>query len=115
MASQHESGTTNLSGSLDTETTLNTTDPETTAGIFQLLVDAGNLANGETLILRIYDKTTGSGDSQLKIWEATYQHALGEPLIASPAIILLHGWKMTIEQSGGTGRSYDWSIRDAAS
>lgn len=115
MATPHEEGTVNLSGSLDTETTLNTTNPETTDGVFQFWVDLSNMAAGDVTIIRVYEKVKSAGTARVcesavingatigtnnKIWE-------------SRALMLLYGWKFTIEQTDGSGRSYDWGIRKA--
>jgi hypothetical protein len=108
--SEHETGS--QTATLDTEHTLNTTSPETTDGAFQLVVDVALLVNDETLTLKIKEKAR-SGDTQRLLWSATYKHIQARPLVASPPIILLHGWDMTLEQNGGTGRAFPWSIRKA--
>ncbi|MDH5452679.1 MAG: hypothetical protein OEX14_04925, partial [Paracoccaceae bacterium] len=66
----------NTSGSqtatLTTEHTLATVS---TAGTFQLAVDAANLVNGETVTLRIYGKAR-STDTERLMWEASFSHGL---------------------------------------
>lgn len=107
---EHETGS--QTATLDTEHTLNTTTPETTDGAFQLFVDTALLVNAETLTLRIKEKCR-TGDTQRLAWSATYKHIQSNPLAVSPPLILLHGWDMTLEQNGGTGRAFPWSIRNA--
>ena len=110
MATEHEAGS--QTAVIDTEHVLNTTSPETTDGAFQLFVDVANMVNGDTLTLRIKEKAR-SGDTQRTLWTASYRHTQARKLTASPPIILLHGWAMTLEQTAGTGRAFPWSIRKA--
>jgi hypothetical protein len=110
MASQHASGT--QSATLDTEHTLGT-DPDTTTGAFQLMVDTVNMARGDRTVLRLYEKCTGTGDTQRKLLEVVLTHEQPDAMFVSPVVMLLHGWKMTLEQTDGTGRSYQWSQRKA--
>ena len=110
MATEHVAGS--QTAVISTEHVLNTTTPETTDGAFQLVVDVANMVNGDTLTLRIKEKAR-SGDTQRTLWTASYRNAQARPLTASPPIILLHGWDMTLEQTAGTGRAFPWSIRKA--
>lgn len=110
--SEHESGS--QTATLDTEHTLNTTTPNTTDGIYQLVVDVNAVAAGDVVIFRIKEKCR-SGDTQRLAWEG----AVGptpptQKLWVSPTLILLHGWDMTLEQTDGTGRAFPWSIRKVA-
>lgn len=110
MATQHASGT--QAATVTTEHTLGT-DPDLTAGVFQLAVDLTNMVRGDALELRVYDKMTGTGDSQvvLKLWHFVgEQNDLGWE---SEAFILIHGWKMTLKQTTGTSRNFKWSQRKA--
>lgn len=108
---EHESNT--ASPSLDTETTLNSTTPETTVGVFQLVVDVSAMAAGDVTIIRIKEKAT-SGGTQHKCDQYTIVGAQSKPLWISPSYMFLHGWDFTLEQTDGTARSYPWSIRKAA-
>lgn len=106
---EKESGS--QTATIDTEHTLNATTPETTDGVFQLFVDTNNMVKGDTLELRIKEKAR-SADTQRLVWIATLEGVQDEPLFASPALILLHGWDMTLKQTAGTGRAFPWSIRN---
>ncbi len=110
MATEYETGS--QTATISTEHVLNTTTPETTDGAFQLIVDVAAMVDGDVLTLRIYEKAR-TGDTQRLLWSASYIHAQARPLTASPPIILLHGWDMTLEQTAGTGRAFPWSIRQA--
>jgi hypothetical protein len=107
---QHASGT--QAATISTEHFLGT-DPETTAGAFQFIVDCTNMVRADSLEVRVYEKPTGSGDTAIlvKIWPINNEQA--EPLFVSPALMLLHGWRFSIKQTTGTGRSFKWSIRKA--
>lgn len=90
------------------------TDPDTTDGIFQFFVDVDLLTLGESLEIRLYEKCRAAGDTakQIHMWKLT--HDQSDPLWASPALVLLHGWRFSIKQIGGTGRAFPWSIRKVA-
>lgn len=109
--SEHVSGT--QAATVNTEHTLNTTTPETTDGVFQVVVDLAAMVNGDTVELRIKEKALAAGTQRLA-WYATYSHAQAAPLAVSPSLILLHGWDITLKQTAGTGRSFPWSIRKVA-
>lgn len=109
---QHNSGTTS-SLTLDTETFLGT-DPDTTAGAFQFCVEVVNMARADRLVIRIYEKATGSGDTARMILEAVLTNEQQEDVWISPCFLLLNGWRFSLEQTDGTGRTYKWSIRKAA-
>ena len=109
--SEHASGS--QTATLDTEHTLNSTSPETTDGVFQVVVDASAMVAGDITIIRIKEKAR-SADTQRLAYRATLSGAQTEPLWVSPSLILLHGWDVTLEQTDGTGRAYPWSIRKVA-
>lgn len=108
MPSQHASGT--QSATVGTEHFLGT-DPDTTAGVFQFVVELVNMVRGDTLEIRVYEKATGSGDTarQIQVWTITNEQI--DPLFMSPALILLHGWRFSIKQTTGTSRDFKWSVR----
>lgn len=92
---------------LTTEHTLATL---TSAGTYQLIVDADNLVNGETLVLKIKVKSF-TGQSSKLLWQAVFVHDLGgEPLIISPPVPAPIEFIATLTQTGGTGRSFPWAI-----
>lgn len=92
---------------LTTEHTLATI---TVAGTYQLVVDLDELQNDETLELRIYTKVRSASSSKLAFY-AVYKHDQGgHATVYSPPIPAPFEFKATIEQNGGTGRSFIWSI-----
>lgn len=105
---EHASGS--QTATLDTEHTLNTTNPETSDGVYQMMVDLSAMANGDVTVLRIYEKARASDTARL-VFSGTYAHVQAAPMAVSPSLIGLHGWSVTLEQTDGVGRSYPWSIR----
>lgn len=87
------------------------TDPQTTDGVFQLALDAFNMAGGDTIVIQAVEKTTGTGDTQRVVWERTYTGVQSEPLIMSPGLIFLHGWAFKLKHTVGSARDFAWSIR----
>lgn len=87
-------------------------DADTTDGLFQLALDLSDMADGESVRVRAYEKCR-SGDTQRKVFESTYADAMQEPLIYTPPLILMHGWDFTITTMVGTVNCL-WSIRSLA-
>lgn len=91
---------------LTTEHTLATvTDP----GVYALNVDTANLANGETLTLRLKVKTLSGGTSR-QGYEAIFKHAQSEPSKFSVGVPVAVELVATLQQDGGTGRAFPWSL-----
>lgn len=94
------------SATLDTEHTL---DTETNAGVYVLVVDLNAMANGDITILRIKTKDKSGGDSRLAFM-STYANVQTEAHVYSPPIPVDTEIICTLEQTDGTGRSYDWNL-----
>lgn len=105
---EHAAGT--QTATINTEHVLNTTTPETTDGVYQLYVDLANMVIGERVEIRVKEKV-GAATTQRLVFLAVQTHAQDEPAFVTPALVLLHGWDMTLKQTAGTGRSFPWSIR----
>lgn len=85
---------------------------DTTDGVYQLFVDASNMAKGDDFTIRIYEKVKGAGTKRV-LFTATLSNAQAE-LFVTPTLILMHGWDMTLQKSAGTDRAFDASIRQVA-
>jgi hypothetical protein len=100
----------NTSGSqtavISTEHTLATV---TTAGTYQLVVDAATMVNGDVLTLRLYGKARTT-DTERLLYEASFTNIQGLPLKASLAVVSPHSTRATLLQSAGTGRAFPWAI-----
>lgn len=90
-------------------TTEHTLSSPTAAKTRVLLVDANALAAGETLRLRFNGKVLTGGTARL-IREANFTGPLAEPHIQSMPVVMPFGGTVTLTQTGGTGRAFDWSL-----
>lgn len=88
-------------------------DAETSDGIFQCFIDLNAVAAGDVFDFFVYEKVLSSSTQRL-VYYARFANAQGAPVFASPSLILLHGWDMTLKKISGTDRSIDWSIRKVA-
>jgi len=96
-----------------TVTTLNTTTPETTDGIYQVFVDIAALALDDTLELHVREKVISTSVQRTGI--AAHIGLAADSCWVSPSFILMHGWDVTIKQVGGAvGKLIPWSIRRVA-
>lgn len=95
------------SATLDTEHTLGAA--VTTGKTCVLVVDCTNMANGDVVVLRAKVKTL-TGSTEALAYAVTYAHVQAEPVKISIPVPALYSVKFTLEQTDGTGRSFDWSI-----
>ena len=81
------------------------------SGTYQLKVNLTNLANGDTVELRVYDKVR-SGDAYTVVFLGTYANAQGTDgaEVVSPPLGSPNGAKFTLKQTAGTGRVFNWSV-----
>jgi hypothetical protein len=96
-----------LSATVGTESTLAS---PTTNGVYVLLCDLVNLAIGEIVECRLYDKVDGTNYAQIA--KAAFQGGLtiGTGILAFPFPVTTQA-KFTLKQLNGTGRSIPWSLR----
>jgi hypothetical protein len=86
---------------------------KTDAGVFQVFLDTSDMALGDQLQIRIYEKCR-TGDTQQVIYEAILTSTMAATWV-SPSLILMHGWDVTLDQLAGTsGITVNWSIRQVA-
>lgn len=96
---------------LDTEHTLGS--EETVDAYYQLIVDVSAMVDGDATIIRAKLKVESGGTARILIL-ATLANAQAEDAVLTPPIPNIYGLTFTLEQTDGTGRSYDWSIVRAA-
>lgn len=91
-----------------TEHTLATrTDGKT----YVLYLDLANLANGDTLEVRLYEKVR-TGDTSRVVVLDSMSHVQAEPIYVSVPLGSAWEWKATIKQTAAaTGRAIPWSVR----
>jgi asparagine N-glycosylation enzyme membrane subunit Stt3 len=83
-------------------------------GVYQVWLDMNALTNTETYELKIKEKVRGAS-TQRTVFYAVIGYAQGnEPNFASPSLVLMHGWDVTLKKLGGTDRTVEWSIRKVA-
>jgi len=75
-------------------------------------IDLDNMAVGDTVIIRLYDRIVPGGGLQ-QVDEVTYAGADGSLLDGSKVIYISlaenrYGAQVTLEQTAGTNRDYDW-------
>jgi len=89
-----------------------TLQDNTTDGVYQLVVDASNMAKADEFRIKIYDACLSGGTKRI-ICQWTLLGVQSE-LFVSPTLILLHKWDMTLQKIAGTDRAFTASIRQVA-
>src|SRR5215212_2215756 len=79
---------------------------------FSGYVDLTNMASGDTTEIRVSAiiKTAGS---YILYYMNSYSGAQTYPLIYIPPFPSDIGWKLTLKQTAGTGRTYDWRVYES--
>jgi hypothetical protein len=81
----------------------------TTSKWFSAYIDLTNMVSGDTTEIRAYviSKTAGS---YIIYYKNTYVDAQTYPLVYISPMPSDIGWKLTLKQTVGTGRNYDWRV-----
>jgi hypothetical protein len=87
-------------------------DVETSDGVFQPLLDTFDMAVGDELQIRVYEKVA-SGSTQRIVYQQILSGKVGNHNFIFPALVLMHGWDMTLDAIAGT-ITVNWSIRKVA-
>lgn len=90
-----------------------TLTPQTTDYCAEVHVNLANMAGGDEYQFTIYEKVT-SGGSQIVYYRVNLVGPQSPPVLVFPALLLMHGWDMTIKKIAGTDRSFAWSGRGVA-
>ena len=82
----------------------------TTAGVYQLWVDASAMAKADEYVVRIYEKVEATGGTKrvAMSWRLLGVQATN---FVTPSFMLKNGWDMTLQKIAGTDRAFDASIR----
>jgi hypothetical protein len=98
-----------------TVTTEHTLATVTDAGVYQSTIEVDALVGGTTpdiLELRIYGKVrSGDGEKLIKVWSLIGVQS--ETQWISPPLISPHHYKLTLKQTQGTSRTFEWAIYNA--
>lgn len=100
--------TTELSLTNGTSTLAN----QTTDGIYQLFLDASNMAKADEFRVRLYEKTISS--STRRVFATFSMMGVQAEIFVTPAFCLINGWDMSIVRIAGADRTFDASIRSVA-
>lgn len=92
---------------LTTEHTLTT---ETGDSSYVLRVDASNLAAGERLELKIKTRARSADTTRIEWHQIFRGEAIISPSLLSIPVASIHETIFTLTQTGGTGRSFKWSV-----
>lgn len=79
------------------------------SGVYMLMIDTTDMANGDKLELFI-DAKYKSGGASIQTHYATFAHVQSDPGKVSVPVIAPYGATFSIKQTAGTGRSFDWCI-----
>lgn len=82
-------------------------------GIYQVFIDTNAVTAADVFTFTLYEKTLSSS-TQRKVLTSIFSGVMTEPVWASPALVLMHGWEMSLKKNSGTDRNFDWSIRKIA-
>jgi hypothetical protein len=85
----------------------------TASGFYQLLVDASNMAVGDTYEVKIQGSAVYQGGT-LDLRTIRFHGAHSQPLIVIDPIMLISYWDFGIRKITGTDRTFTWSIRQTA-
>jgi hypothetical protein len=100
--------------SIANNTSATTAQAITTDGIFQVFLDLSALANGDTYRVAIKEKVQSGSTQRIVLIEDISHAQTSAPNWASPALVLIHGWDVTIDKLAGADAVIAWSIRQIA-
>jgi hypothetical protein len=81
----------------------------TTSKFFTGYVDLSNMVSGDTTEIRVYVIVKSAG-SYIQYYINTYTGAQTNKSVYVPPLPSNYGWKLTLKQTAGTGRVYDWAV-----
>jgi len=81
----------------------------TTSKFFSGYVDLTNMASGDTVEIRVYMIVKSAG-SYIQYYINTYTNAQTNKSVYIPPMPSQYGWKLTLKQTAGTGRVYDYTV-----
>ena len=82
----------------------------TTNKWFSGYVDLTNMASGDTTEIRVYVLVKTAGSYIIYSSDTFTGAQTTKPLYHIPSLPSDLGWKITLKQVSGTGRSYDWRV-----
>lgn len=79
--------------------------------IFQPIIDVSNMADGDVLVVKTYKQANGSG-SLVEESAVSFANAQSDDTPPLPVTACANGvgYKVTLTQTAGTNRTYQWSV-----
>ena len=90
-------------------TTEHTLTTQTGNKFYTGYVDLTNMQSGDTVEIRVSIIIKAAG-SHILYYLGTYSGVQTNPLVFIPTLPSDISWKLTLRQSVGTGRNYDWRV-----
>lgn len=82
----------------------------TSAGIYQCFIDFANLTVSEQYEFKVYEQVSNTS-AQRVVYRSYAAGVQAQPIFASPSLVLMNGWEMSLDKLAGTDRNIVWSIR----
>jgi hypothetical protein len=81
---------------------------------FSGYVDLSHMKSGDRVELRVYVLVKSvAGDYYVEHYVNIYTDVQTYPLIYIPICLSISGWKLTLKQTEGTGRTFDWNVYES--
>jgi hypothetical protein len=83
--------------------------------VYDAAIDLANMQANDVLEIRLYVKLL-TGGTLHRVYYAKFADAqddesqLVHPVVYVPALTVMKEWKLTLKQTAGTGRNYDWTV-----
>jgi hypothetical protein len=83
--------------------------------VYDAAVDLANMQSGDVLELRLAVKLL-SGGTLHRVYYAKFADAQDDesqvvhPVVYVPALTVMKEWRLTLKQTDGIGRNYDWTV-----
>jgi len=83
---------------------------KTDQGLMQVFLDLSAVTLADLFRLRVYEKVQAAGTQRVLV-DLMLPPGHTRPQFVLPAIMLKHGWEVTLQKVAGTDRTITWSIR----
>jgi hypothetical protein len=83
--------------------------------VYDAMIDMANLTSGDVVEIRLYAKLLVGGTLH-RVYYARYgesqdnENNFKSPIVYVPALTVMKEWKLTLKQTVGTGRAFDWTV-----
>jgi hypothetical protein len=77
--------------------------------VFDGKIHLNNMASGDSTTITLYEKAL-SGSTLSITYQATFVGGQSPQVLQILPLTLAKEWKLTLKQTAGTGRAYDWTV-----